>query len=341
VFFGNLTKHKKNLLEKKMNLTIETLSHKPLEFYSELPVKFPGPRLPGGEVLSANGEFGDLCIQEFNGGNFIIRYSVLETKEPFILDSKSHHSGMHAAIMLRNSIHPVFKTAEEIKISEGQFTILQAHQPAVTVNFEGKQQYICFEAMLSHVLAVSLLADFPELPVTLSETAPQQPDIWVNPAKWTDHEVREHIHYILTYSDPVKWRRNYFENRVWDITWKLLAIHMNKTSEESILTEDEKEKAHQVHQLIIDHLDKHLLIRELAKKVGASESRLKRIFMKAYGMGMHEYRIYERLKMAIQLINEGMTVKQAAAYTGWRPADLIKAYHKVYGTTPGTIRKKR
>jgi AraC-like DNA-binding protein len=46
------------------------------------------------------------------------------------------------------------------------------------------------------------------------------------------------------------------------------------------------------------------------------------------------------LKKAIQLINEGMTVKEAAQLTGWQAADLSKAYFKVYGTTPGSIKKK-
>ena len=97
-----------------MKLTIETLSHSPLQFYHELPAKYPGPRLPGGQVLSASGDFGDLCIQEFNGGNFIIRYSALKTKESFILDVQSHHSGLHATMMLKNTITPVFKTGGQI-----------------------------------------------------------------------------------------------------------------------------------------------------------------------------------------------------------------------------------
>jgi AraC-like DNA-binding protein len=324
-----------------MKLTVETLSHKSLEFYNELPVKHPGPRLPGGEVWSASGDFGDLCIQEFDGGNFIIRYSVLQTKESFVLGVQSHHSGLHASIMLKNSINPVFKTGEEIRIKEKQFTIFQAHHPAATVTFRGQQHFICFETMLSEELATSVVKDFPELSTSVTQPVPGPADIWVNPAKWTDEEVREHIHYILTYSDLAKWRRNYFENRVWDITWKLLALHLNKSPGEKELTNEEEEKATTIQRLIIDKLDQHLLIRELAKEVGASESRIKKIFRSVYRMSIHQYRIFVRLKQAIRLINEGMSVKEAAAATGWRPADLIKAYYKVYGTTPGTIRRKK
>ncbi|HYK57538.1 MAG TPA: AraC family transcriptional regulator, partial [Flavisolibacter sp.] len=119
------------------------------------------------------------------------------------------------------------------------------------------------------------------------------------------------------------------------------ALHLRDTPNENLVSNLEKSTAHAVQQLILDNLDKHLLIKELAHEVGASESRLKKLFAKVYGKGMHEYRIYQRLKKAIQLLNEGMSVKEAAAATGWRSADLIKAYFKVYGTTPGTIKKKK
>jgi AraC-like DNA-binding protein len=322
-----------------MKLTIETLSHKPLEFYKELPGQFTGLRLPGAEVTSASGGFGELSMQEFDGGSFVIRYSVLQTKEAFSVNATSHHSGVHALIMLRNEINPTLENGS-IKIAEGQFTIVHAHQPTLTLTFPGLKQYICFEAMLSGTFISSLLKDFPEASFLLNAPSPVLPQVWVNPARWTDKEVDEQIRYIFSYSDPEKWRRNYFKNRVWDIVWKLLALYLKDPADDPRARE-EKEKAYAIQRYILDNLDKHALIKELAQKFTLSESSLKKLFSKVYGMGLHEYRIYERLKKAIQLLNEGMSVKEAAAQTGWRPADLIRAYNKVYGTTPGTIKKRK
>lgn len=325
-----------------MKLTIEILSHKSPDFYQDLPLSYSGPRLPGGDVLSANGDFGYICVQEFNGGNFTIRYSVLETKELFRLGVQSHHSGLHALIMLKNGITPVCKTGETFKIAERQFTLYQAHQPSAIIEFKGQQHFICFETLLSHELVASFESDFPELASkSFSESSSDYTDIWVEPAKRLDEEIGEHIRYILTYSDPVKWRRNYFENRVWDITWKLLALHLQNGPPASELTDIDAEKARMIQQLILDNLDQHLLIRELGKKVAASESRIKKIFKAVYGISIHQYRIVARLREAIRLLDEGTSVKEAAAATGWRPADLIKAYYKVYGTTPGTIKRKK
>jgi AraC-like DNA-binding protein len=323
-----------------MKITIESLSHKEVEFSDDFPVHFAGPRLSGGEVLTATSDFGELCIQEFDGGSFLIRYSVLQTKEPFAVDAQNHYSGLYSIIMLKNEINPIINE-KKFKIDQGQFTLIEATDADFKFVFPGMQQYISLEALLSPTLAKFILNDFPDMSGALQDSPQEQPTILVDPAKWIDMEIREHIHYILTYSDPVKWRRNYFENRVWDIVWKLVAIHLNENPEGVTITETEKQTAYDVQRLILDNLDKHLLVKELAHEVGMSESGLKRIFAIVYGMGMHEYRIYERLKKAIELLNGGLSVKEAAALTGWRSADLIRAYYKVYGTTPGSAKKKK
>jgi AraC-like DNA-binding protein len=323
-----------------MKLTIESLKGNRVKFSDNLPGQFAGPRLPGGEVLSATGDFGELCIQEFDGGNFVIRYSVLQTKENFAFDAHNHYSGLYTLIMLKNEVHPLID-GKELKIDEGQFTLIEARDADFKLDLQGMQQYISFEALFAPLLAKSIFEDFPEMSDALHDLPELGPNVLVDPAKWIDPEVRDHIHYILTYSDPVKWRRNYFENRVWDIVWKLVAIHLNENPEGVSITETEKQTAYDVQRLILDNLDKHLLVKELAHEVGMSESGLKRIFAIVYGMGMHEYRIYERLKKAIELLNGGLSVKEAAARTGWRSADLIRAYYKVYGTTPGSAKKKK
>jgi AraC-like DNA-binding protein len=322
-----------------MKLSLESTSHQLLEFSRELPEEFPAPRLPGGEVLFTAGKFGWLGIQEFDGEGFIIRYSVLQTNEPFHLEVVNHFTGVHAIIMMRNDITPVFDNDPAVSIGEGQFTLLIEEKLVGRVEFAAQQQYICFEAMLSHALAGSIFNDFPELSDKMNSFK-KLPEIIVNPATWVDDEVRDHIRYIFTYSNPEKWRLRYFKNRVWDIVWKLVALHLDNDPSRLDIRKTDREKAYAVQRKIIDNLNEHALIRDLAQQVLTNQSHLKKIFSKVFGMAIHEYRIYERLKKAIQLINEGMTVKEAAQLTGWQAADLSKAYFKVYGTTPGSIKKK-
>lgn len=323
-----------------MKCTINTPSNRPLQFSRKLPPKFSGPRLPGSDVFSVIDSFGELCIQEFDGGNFILRYSVLKTTKPVELNIQSHYSGLHTAIMLRNNIKLRFATGQELELRERQFTILYAGEPKASIRFPGNQQFVCFETLLSPELASTVLKDFPQLTKILKEPPVDRLNILVNPAKWADDEVKEHIRYILTYSDPAKWRRTYFENRVCDIIGKLVLRHLNKKNANHNLRKEDENKAYALQRLVLDNLDNHILIKELARRMGSNESTLKRIFPIIFGKSIHQYRIYKRLQLAIRLLDEGKSVKETAAQTGWRPADLIKAYNKVYGTTPGASRKR-
>jgi AraC-like DNA-binding protein len=317
-----------------MRFGVQSLSHSALVFTEDLPTAFTGMRLGGATVQSATGSFGSLCIQEFDGSNFMIRYTVIVTEELFTVRFKSLFNGLHGFILQHGDIVLAINDAVSLEIKDGQFTLLHAPEPEFEISFQPHQQYILFEILLPDVLAIELAGEFRQLHLPFSKI---KPELWVNPAQYIDEEVKDHIRYILHYVDNPAWRRNYYDNRVWDIGWKLLAIHIADEMPNEI-SEEELQKARAVQKLILDNLDKHLLVRELAKKVGISESKLKQIFTKLYGMGIHEYRIQQRLKLAIVLIQEGKLVKEAAAMTGWRPADLIKAYFKIYRTTPGKIK---
>jgi AraC-like DNA-binding protein len=319
-----------------MKISVETLSHPPLVFSSSLPAGVM--RLGGAVVLSATGSFGSLCIQEFDTPGFLIRYTVIITQEPFTIHTKSFYNGLHAVVLQQGGLEAQIKDAGSFQLQEGQFTLIHAPEPEATLSLNARQQYTFFEILLPDVFILDLASEFAHLNLPFSR---QVPEIWVNPARYIDEEVKDHIRYILHYTDNPAWRRNYYENRVWDIGWKLLALHTGDGLPTASVNEEELFIAHRVQKLITDNLDMHLRIRELAKKAGTSESKLKQIFTKVYGMAIHEYRIQQRLKKAITLIHEGKLIKEAAAMTGWRSANLIKAYNKIYRTTPGTIKKKK
>jgi AraC-like DNA-binding protein len=321
-----------------MKISVETLSHLPLTIAAKLPDPFTGMRLGGAAVLSATGSFGSLCIQEFEASSFLIRYTVIVIREPFIIRIKSLHNGLHGLMVQQGHFLAEIKEAGSIDMQENQFTLIHAPEPETIYTLKENQSCIFFEILLPDVSALELVSEFTQLALPFSSN---KPELWVNPARYIDQEVKDHIHYILHYADNPAWRQNYYENRVWDIGWKLMALQAGGDLPVALVSEEEMAIAHTVQKLIVDNLDKHLRVRELAKKAGTSESKLKQIFTMVYGIAIHEYRIQQRLKKAIALIHEGKLVKEAAAMTGWRSANLIKAYNKIYRTTPGTIKQKK
>lgn len=323
-----------------MNLTIETLSHPQLHFYKELPPGYSNARLPGGEIMSAHGSFGRICFQEFDGGSFLLRYSVLKLKEPLVLTTRSNFTGVHSTIIMQSGIIPVIQGIGEMKIREGQFIILQADRPKATIEFNTKRQYSIFEAMISESLAKEVLEGFSEFDIQLLERSPVIPNLWVDPPDWTPAETDELVRNILTYPEGPQFRQTYFYNKVRDIYFDLLVRMNSNTDFSAPITDEEMSKVFATEAAILADLSRHDTIRELAKKAMTSESRLKTIFKLLIGMGIHEYRIDQRLQRAVRLLHEGMYIKEVAAVTGWSVGRLIVAYKKRYGITPGVIRKK-
>lgn len=319
-----------------MKLRIQTLSHGELKFFQDLPPGFPGPRLPGSLVLSATDRFGNFCIQEFYGGTFTIRHSAFDILEDFTVRIKSLFSGLHTKIMRYNQLELAIKDVGIIKLEEGQFTMLRANQPEATITFRARQRYEIFETLYDPSVVEDALSDFPSIIAWLLRKSPM-PALLVNPPMQTDRETRENIAYILDFAEDKKWRRSYFESHIKDILLQLTILVNRIDPFEIPFTDNESHLAYLAQQLILKDLSKHIVIRDLAKKVGTSETTLKRVFKHVFGRSLLKYLTHQRLKSAFKLINQqGLSVKETAALTGWSSSYLIKMYFKKYNTTPGS-----
>ncbi|HRQ50341.1 MAG TPA: hypothetical protein PLR74_07395, partial [Agriterribacter sp.] len=103
-----------------MTPDVQSITHPPLAWKGELPLNFPGVRLPGGKAYAATGRFGSVCIQLYQAGDFIFSYAVLSTKDRFILKNKPYAKGLYLQIILHGDI--MLETAGiKKKTSEGQW----------------------------------------------------------------------------------------------------------------------------------------------------------------------------------------------------------------------------
>ena len=84
-----------------MNLNLLTLSHQPLVWKDVFPIAFKGIRLPGSTLLSASGDFGTVCIQEFQTDHYSIRLNVFDLLQQFIIRTVAKESGIHTSLVLK------------------------------------------------------------------------------------------------------------------------------------------------------------------------------------------------------------------------------------------------
>ena len=84
-----------------------------------------------------------------------------------------------------------------------------------------------------------------------------------------------------------------------------------------------------------DHFTEQITAEELAKRLGICRTALMNGFKSYMGCTMHQYQQSLRLKYAEYLRSNGASVGEAAEASGFCDASgYIRAYRRVYGTTP-------
>ncbi|MCL6523753.1 MAG: AraC family transcriptional regulator [Thermoflavifilum sp.] len=114
-----------------------------------------------------------------------------------------------------------------------------------------------------------------------------------------------------------------------------------KTRSRFLTHPEDREKIYQARDIMLQHLDEPLTIRELSRKVAMNECYLKKGFKEIFGTTIYDYFQRERMEKARQLLYEqGMSVSAVAAqmgyssishfstafkkYTGLKPCELIR-----------------
>lgn len=79
---------------------------------------------------------------------------------------------------------------------------------------------------------------------------------------------------------------------------------------------------------------------QIARKVGASERTLSRLFARETGMSFRQWRTELRVHRALLLLTDGMQVLDVAVACGWaNPSSFIAAFTALVGQTPGEYQR--
>jgi len=319
-----------------MKIQLQTLSHSPLQWNSELPENFTGVRLPGGKILSANGDFGNICIQKIEESNYSIYYNVFDILRHFVFECKTFSSGLFARVVLKKHIRHHIKGVGEIYIREGQFSLLKASSQEITSAFEKNNQYMCFDAFFSPSLLNELLPLFPEAQGHLGSS---ESNLLIQPPRRAGREIRELVQAILKCDYEEKLREYFFESKIKDLLFQFLLRLSENKSDKYVASESEIDAVYTAEKIITDDLSTHQFIPDLSRKVNMNEFHFKLVFKQIFGMGPFEYRQQKRLEKAKELLETGLSVKEVAILTGYRITNFVSAFRDHFGYTPGSIKR--
>jgi len=108
------------------------------------------------------------------------------------------------------------------------------------------------------------------------------------------------------------------------------------------LTPDDIEMIRDVHDMIINNLDKELpLLKDLALQMGTNEYKLKYGFKQLYGTTIFRFLTHERLRKTKTLIqHSNLSLKEIAHLTGFKSAaHFSRAFRDKYGKSPSDLRR--
>lgn len=304
----------------------------PSALSSDLPRLFAEESLSGSDVISATGDFGQLCMQSIivNGigmyytvGDLLndIRLQITGINSVFILhiplqgfhEAQSHsfqHSFTHT-----NQYSLLFPTGEVTYITlqkQASFRTLTLIYPLAFI-----------KAILNHYPALEELEDkldTGEAAVSFDNTIPVL--------------VAEKI-YALLHTPFTMLTKEYFRRLFREIVEIVFAGYTPSAKPASFNLHDIS-CIHAAKEYIDTHLLEHLTIAQLSRKAGINQLKLKKGFKSIYGIGVYGYQLQQRMLIAKTALEKTLKpIHQVARQSGYKSAaNFSAAFKKIYGISP-------
>ena len=126
------------------------------------------------------------------------------------------------------------------------------------------------------------------------------------------------------------------------VEWTYFLLFTLRKSLPDVFRESES-PVHKILAYVNDHIDEELSAKELGKRFFLSPNHLNAIFKKETGVSLHQYIINQRVKMANNLMDQGLSVTEIASCVGYKSYQgFYQAYQQVMNMSPAeyAARKK-
>lgn len=293
------------------------------------------PVLAGGRAYRWEGEEGWLLLQELKNEHYniqLVHCFLNERKELFL-----PFSGNNIFLLMALESKLAFALGTKkgcLKASQCMLADLVGRHCSVMPE---KSKPVGFMAIdYAQDMIEPLTSYFPSLAKKGDGDAPR-----VMQQVWNSREMIGVLDDLLLCQFAENLRSFFFDNRVRDLLFLLLAKLPNKLKEKGKLSEEEKEKIYKARQLILQDITQHFSIRELARKVELNELKLKIGFKETLGMGPFTLLKNERLKKAHQLLEEtDKPIKEIAGIAGYEsPTSFLNSFKKHFGYNTKEVKK--
>ncbi len=275
--------------------------------------KYRGVLLPGSIVQKSSSEEVIITVQQFKNPFFTIGYGIFELLKKIKL-SINESPGLRFEALLKGEMQ-ISVDGEKAKLKEGQYHLTKI--PSFTTLF--KRNTAC-SIFITHY-SKELLEQFG---IEILPSAPQRmPPMMAN-------LIQEIIH--NPYEE--KLRDFYYENCVRELMFFHLA--QGKRSLPSEFEDRDIAAIYQADTIIASNLQEHFTIDKLSRLAGTNQFKLKKGFLRLFGMGVFHRLLFLRMEHAKTLLET--TQKSIGVISGLAGYDtaagFIHAFRREFGITP-------
>ncbi len=113
------------------------------------------------------------------------------------------------------------------------------------------------------------------------------------------------------------------------------------TTYRSLMLQDQRELTRELHKFVMNRLDRNLgKMPEISRIIGASTTKIRTIFKRAYGDSIYAYHLKKRMEKAhTLLVDTNLPINEIVEECGFKSFSYFsRTFKKIYGKTPSQVR---
>jgi len=295
------------------------------------------PAFPGGRVRRFHNDRANLLMKEIISGLFTIRYKIFQFSQRQKLESVSHSVGVHSRIMLQNDLHLSIGSTGDMHQREGTVSLLLGQVARCSATMEAAVEYRALDIYAGEDLVSQLAHFFPEIELNTDSIR----NLFPFPC-FISSSLHKVIDEILDCPYDEVTSHFYFDIKVREYFYLLLKEIAAPHKVRYKFTPYDRDKLILARDILLSDLSKPPpTIRQLARKSGINEFKLKVGFAEFFKTGVFECFQRARMYKAKQLLlGTNKPIKEICTMAGYpRMSNFITAFRKFFGYTPGSIRR--
>ena len=310
-----------------------------LEFQPGLPPDYRGPLLRGSTAMSAKTDVAEIVLQQLTGVNYYIRLSTGKFLKKISARGWLAQYGLHSNFILKNEARKELNTIGKFHLRKNQYICYLTKETNCSVLFVKNEDFRTIDFFYSPKLLQELVPFFPELKQLLQDS----PEAILNKkGGWSIPSMKEITNQILDCPYDETTRQFYYDLKVRELLYQILEVSFKRDIKSYHFTPFETARIHEAREILEKYIDKKPpTIKSLSRQVALNEFKLKSGFRKYFHSGIFEWLMEQKMQHAKQLIlNSNKPIKEIASLVGYpRTTNFITAFRRLFGTTPGALRR--